>query len=350
MFRRDSSGAGSEPRGRSGWRRATGLVATGRMASVLVATVLLLSACTASPRPTADPSASAHSAAPAGAPSATASSSTAQSSSPGETTLEHVVIIVDENKPAASVLGNPAAPYLNGLAHTFASATDYSGVTHPSLPNYLALTGGSTAGITSDCNPPSGSCHAPGKNVGDEIIASGRSWKFYAESMPAACTAVNSGRYAVKHNPFMYYPDVTAKVAYCDSHDVPYSRLAADLATPATLPSYSFVSPDLCDDMHDCSVATGDAWLAHNVPQILGSPAFTTQRSLLVITFDEGESGNNVVPCIFAGPAARRAYTTGTPYNHYSLLRTVEEQWGLAPLAAGDAAATPMNEILSPAG
>jgi acid phosphatase len=99
--------------------------------------------------------------------------------------------------------------------------------------------------------------------------------------------------------------------------------------------------------MHSCSIKTGDTWMAKNVPRILNSPAFTTQRSLLIITFDEGDSANNFVACIFAGSAAKRKYTTATPYTHYSLLRTVESVWNLAPLTRNDAAATPMLSMLN---
>jgi acid phosphatase len=99
--------------------------------------------------------------------------------------------------------------------------------------------------------------------------------------------------------------------------------------------------------MHSCSIKTGDTWMAENVPRILNSPAFTTQRSLLIITFDEGDSANNIVACIFAGSAAKRKYTTATPYTHYSLLRTVESVWDLAPLTRNDAAATPMLSMLN---
>jgi acid phosphatase len=264
----------------------------------------------------------------------------------GGTGPAHIVIIMDENKPATSIIGNRAAPYLTALAKSYALATNYSAITHPSLPNYLALTSGSTDGISTDCNPPGGTCTAAVKNISDEVSASGRSWRMYAEGMPAPCTTHNVGEYAVKHVPFLYYPDVTNDPSYCAAHVVPYSDLTTDLATPAQLPDYSFVSPNLCDDMHSCSIATGDAWMAKNVPKILNSPAFTTQRSLLVITFDEGNSANNVVACIFAGSAAKRGYTTATPYTHYSLLRTVESVWGLAPLTRNDAAATPMLSML----
>jgi phospholipase C len=265
---------------------------------------------------------------------------------PTPAALEHVVLILDENKPAASVIGNSAAPYLNALAHSYATATNYGAVTHPSLPNYLALTSGTTAGITSDCNPPGGACTAAVRHIGDEIADSGRTWKMYAEDMPTPCATSNSGRYAVKHVPFVYYPDVTKDHAFCRAHVVPYTEFAGDLASAESLPAYSFVSPNLCNDMHDCSVATGDAWMAQNVARILDSPAFQTQRSLLVIAFDEGDAANNVVPCIFAGPAAKRAYATATPFTHYSLLRTIELEWNLPALTANDAAAQPMTEML----
>ncbi|MBO1739468.1 alkaline phosphatase family protein [Leifsonia sp. TF02-11] len=260
--------------------------------------------------------------------------------------LQHIVVIVEENKPATAIIGDPDAPYLNQLARSGALATRYSAVTHPSLPNYLALTSGTTGGITTDCNPPGGSCLVTGPNLAAELDRAGRSWKLYAESMPAPCTTTNTSLYAVKHNPFLYFPSVTARPAYCASHDVPYTQFATDLASATTLPDFAFISPNLCNDMHDCSVATGDAWLRANVPRILASPAFTTQRSLLVVTFDEGDASDNTVACLFAGPAARAQTVSDEPYTHYSLLRTVEEAWGLNPLTGEDAAATAMTPLL----
>jgi phospholipase C len=260
--------------------------------------------------------------------------------------LQHIVVIMDENKPAQSVIGSVAAPYLTGLARKYAQASHYSAITHPSLPNYLAVTSGTTAGITSDCNPPGGRCLDTGANLAEELDAAGRSWKMYAESMPAPCSTTNTGLYAVKHNPFLYFPSVTRSAAYCRAHDVPYDQLAVDLASAHTLPDFSFISPNLCDDMHDCSVAAGDRWLSANVPRILASPAFSTQRSLLVITFDEGDAADNVVPCVFAGPAARRGTTVSTPFTHYSLLRTIEKAWGLPAMTANDANSAPMSPLL----
>jgi hypothetical protein len=168
----------------------------------------------------------------------------------------------------------------------------------------------------------------------------------YAESMATPCSVSNTNLYAVKHNPFLYFPSVTHDPSYCAAHVVGFSRFAADLATTGSLPTYSFISPNLCDDMHDCSIATGDAWLAAVVPSILRSPAFVQQRSLLVVTFDEGDSSDNVVACVFAGPAAALHAKSTTPFNHYSLLRTIEDAWGLPPMTGNDSGAQPMTPLL----
>jgi hypothetical protein len=255
---------------------------------------------------------------------------------PGTSPLQHT----DDRAGQATLQHN-----LNSLAQTYAWADRYSAVTHPSLPNYLALTSGTTAGITSDC-APGGSCLMTGPNLAQAIDRSGRTWKMYAESMTAPCSTANTNTYAVKHNPFLYFPSVTTDHAYCSSHDVPYDRFAADLAGTTTLPNFAFISPNLCNDMHDCSIQTGDRWLQANVPRILSSPAFTSERSLLVVTFDEGDAADNTVVCVFAGPAARAHNRSSTPFTHYSLLRTIETEWGIAPLTAEDAAATPMTALL----
>lgn len=259
--------------------------------------------------------------------------------------IDHVVIIVEENHPSSSIIGNAAAPYINKLAAANALATNYQAVAHPSLPNYLALTSGTTAGITNDCTPGAG-CMARVPAVTESIEHSGRTWKMYAEDMPAPCTAENSGLYAVRHNPFMYYPGVTDNPASCAAHVVPLARLGEDLKSTASLPNYAFISPNLCNDMHNCPVSDGDAWLSQQVPRILASPAFTEQNSLLVITWDEGEDGNNNVTTIFAGPAARQSHTSAVAYSHYSLLHTIQSMWGLDPLSADDKNAPVMADML----
>jgi phosphatidylinositol-3-phosphatase len=281
--------------------------------------------------------------APAPAAPSTARASAPASTSAASAGLQHVVVLVLENKPSSRILSSPEAPYLNALARRSAVATNYSAIRHPSLPNYLAMTSGTTAGVTSDCDPDA--CGASVRTIAGEITASGRSWRMYAEAMPAPCTLHDAGRYAVRHNPFLYDSDITGDAAGCAEHDVPYSRLATDLKR-GTLPDLAFISPDLCNDMHDCSVATGDSWLAREVPKILGAGAFRDSRSLLVVTFDEGVREQNTVATVLAGPAARAGARSARPYTHYSLLRTIEDAWHLAPLAKGDAAATPMSDLL----
>ena len=307
----------------------------------VLAAVLAIAACTAAPpHPGSSPEAP---------QSATGQSQHAQQTEPVPSQrgrFDHVVIIVEENKPAADVLGSESAPFINQLAADHALATSYSAVTHPSLPNYLALTGGTTAGITTDCLPTPGSCLASGASIAGEISRSGRSWKMYAEGMPGPCSAENSGLYAVKHNPFMYYPGLTADAAGCAAHVVPFTEFARDLKTASTLPNYVFISPDLCHNMHDCPIETGDAWLARQVPKILASPAFTRQHSLLVITWDEGRGNRNKVAAIFAGSAAKTSYRSHAAYSHYSLLHTIEDAWALEPLTDNDRNAPVMNDML----
>lgn len=259
--------------------------------------------------------------------------------------IEHIVIIVQENKPSSQIVGAGDAPYFNKLAGENALASNYQAIMHPSLPNYLALTSGTNAGITSNCKPKD--CTAEVRNIADEVSGSGRTWKMYAEGMPAPCGAENSGRYAVKHNPFMYYPSVTSDKNSCAAHVVPFGRLDQDLASASSLPNFVFISPDLCSDTHDCPVRTGDDWLSTQVGKILGSPAFTTQNSLLVLTWDEGSGNDNRVATVFAGPAARKAFRSDAGYSHYSLLHTIEAVWGLPPLTDNDRNAPLMTELLN---
>ena len=227
-----------------------------------------------------------------------------RSTQPASQPISHIFIIVEENETAQAILGNSAAPYLNQLAKEGAVALNYSAVAHPSLPNYLALTSGSTDGISTDCNPPGAGCIVNVANVADLIEKSGRSWKEYAESMPSACYTLNDGQYATKHNPFIYYQDIVNNAARCNDHVVPYAQLSSDLKSSATTPNFGFITPNLCNDMHNCGIAQGDAWLASNVGQILNSAAFRSTKSLLIITWDEGNLSNNHVLTIFAGTIA----------------------------------------------
>ena len=261
-------------------------------------------------------------------------------------TLNHIFLILMENHAASEIIGNPAAPYINSLASEYSLATDYSALYHPSLPNYIALTSGSNQGITDDRSPPSAGYAVDAVNIADRIQASGRTWMQYGESMPSPGYANDTALYATRHVPFLYYKNVLDHGARLKTHVVPFERLAVDLKLASTTPDYAFITPNLCNDMHDCPVAVGDKWLSRVVPAILGSPAFTTSRSLLVITWDEGTGNDNRVATILAGTSAKLGYRSARAYDHYSLLHTIEAAWGLQALTANDAQAATMSEFL----
>ena len=225
-----------------------------------------------------------------------------------------VVLILMENHSYAQIAGNPSAPYLNRFAHRGTSFTSMNAVTHPSLPNYLAITSGSTLGCTSDACPPR-SFRA--KNLFDQLRVTGRTWGSWEESMPGRCVLHNAGPYEVRHNPAAYYGDLFSRD--CPRHDRPYPR-----TLPRRLPDLTFVTPNLCHDMHDCSVATGDRWLRHHVPQLLGLGA------VVVITFDEGEGSNHIF-CAVRGPGIGHAVRRAA-FTHYGLLAGIERHFGLRRL------------------
>jgi phosphatidylinositol-3-phosphatase len=261
---------------------------------------------------------------------------------PAVPAFDHIFIIVMENHADTQIIGDFInAPYINQLATQYAVATNYSAVTHPSLPNYLALIGGSTFGVDSDCID----CFQAAPNiVADRIVPSGRTWKAYMESMPATCFLGDAVPYEQDHNPFMYFDNVRM-TSECQKV-VQLDRLANDLSSTATTPEFGWLTPNACNDMHDCSVAMGDSWLSNTVPSLLNSPAFTSQNSLLLITWDEDDgSAENQVPMLLIGPSVVSGGSSVHAYNHYSLLKTIEMAWGLAPLTENDAAAPPISDL-----
>jgi hypothetical protein len=240
----------------------------------------------------------------------------------------HVVLVVFENHEATSIAGNPAAPTFNALARRYASLTDYEAVAHPSLPNYLALVSGSTQGITSDCT----ACIVPARNLADTLAGAGRTWKTYAEDLPyLGFTGASAGSYAKKHDPFLYFRDVAESRARRD-RVVPFTQLARDLAANR-LPDFSLIVPNLCHDMHDCSVATGDAWLKAHIVPLLHSPRLL--GGVVFVVFDEGTSdrgGGGRVEALALGPTVRPGSRFTKPTNHYGHLRTIEDAWRLPRL------------------
>jgi hypothetical protein len=249
----------------------------------------------------------------------------------------HVIVVVFENKEASSVLGNPAAPTFNSYARRYASLTGYYAVTHPSLPNYIALVSGSTRGIKSNCTR----CIVSAPNLADTLEAAGKTWKSYAEGLPSrGFLGGSSGRYAKKHNPFAYFRSIAGNANRRD-RIVPLRELTLDLRA-GRLPDFAFVVPDLCNSMHDCSVAVGDAWLRRTVTPLLGLP-----NSVVFVLFDEGSTnvrGGGHTAALALGTAVQRGARYGAVTGHYGVLRTIEGAWGL-PLLGQSARARPIAGI-----
>ena len=278
----------------------------------------------------------------------TAASTAAATSGPCGTaaaphTYQHVIWIWMENHSLGDIIGNTSqAPYLNSLAASCGLATDYHNTTHPSLPNYLSATSGLPQADLPylsylDCSP-SVIC----RTSAPSIFGQGETWKAYEESMPSNCDSSDSGAYSVSHNPAAYYTSLSG----CASRDVPYTQLATDLAHNA-LPAFSFITPNLNDDMHNGTIAQGDAWLAKNLPVILNSKPYQAGTTAVFITWDEGSGGYPIedcddttttdtscrVPTIVISPSTPPGTTSGTFFDHYSLLGTTEQLLGLPKLA-----------------
>lgn len=247
-------------------------------------------------------------------------------------TPEHVVVAIFENKGYDTVMGNSNAPYLNGLAAQGANMTDSHGVAHPSQPNYLALFSGSTQGVTDDSCPHT----FGGDNLGAQLLAAGDTYDSYAEDLPSTgSTVCTSGDYARKHAPWVNFSTVPA------STQLTYDAFPSDYST---LPQVSFVIPNLCDDMHDCSVATGDSWAQANLDGY--AQWAKTHNSVLIITFDEDEGTSvNQIPTIIVGQHVTPG-TYGENIDHYTMLRTLEDMYGLPALGTA-ASRQPITDIWS---
>jgi regulation of enolase protein 1 (concanavalin A-like superfamily) len=255
-------------------------------------------------------------------------------------TFDHVVFIAMENHEQTDIVGNPSAPYLNSLIAHYGLTANYTANLHPSLPNYMAVTGGQPA-FTINCDD----CRTDNPSIADSLETSGRTWAAYMEDMTGTCGTVNEGLYLVKHNPFVHYRAISDNPARC-GRIVPFARLAADLSAGA-LANYVWITPNSCHDMHDCDVATGDAWLQSVVPSIVGSPAFG--NGLLVIWWDEGTTnlgGGGRIPVVVVSSRTPAGTQSAIAADHYSALRTVEDNWGLPPLGQS-ASARPLSEFFN---
>ena len=260
--------------------------------------------------------------------------------------MGHVIVVVEENTDYSSVIGSSSMPYLNGLAQQYALATQYYAVTHPSIGNYFMMTVGKI--ITND---DSYSTVVSDDNIVRHLLAAGKTWKSYAEDLPSVgYTGGDVGNYARKHNVIALLSDVVNDSAQRNNL-VPFTQFATDLAG-GHLPAYSFVAPNLCNDAHDCSLATADQWLQTNIDPLVKNATFQ-QDGLLVIVFDEAGSdntnGGGHVPCVIVSPKAKRGYEGAGVYEHQSLLRLTAEALGVTPPNAA-ATAPDMGEFFQTTG
>ena len=234
---------------------------------------------------------------------------------------KHVVWIVMENKSYSEVIGSTTAPYINRLAKACGVATNFYAESHPSLPNYIAMTSGSTQGIVDDEGPSAHPLRV--SNIFSQLQGD---WRALQESMPSRCARRDSGLYAVRHNPAVYYSNISRQ---CVSRDIP-------LRYPLNLSArFTFVTPNLCNDMHSCStgpdlttqIRKGDTWLSRFLPKVFGSRQYRSGSTAVFLTWDEDHGGH--IPTLVIAPSTFPGTTSNTKFNHYSLLRTTEQMLGI---------------------
>lgn len=263
-------------------------------------------------------------------------------------TYDSVVWIVLENHGFRDLIGptgsaaRATSPYLNFLADACGSATNYWGITHPSLPNYLAMVSGSTGGVARSCRPSA--CPQDRPTIFDQLRATGRDWRVYNESMPEACHRRDAYPYVVRHNAPLYFPSVRG----CARRDLPMGSTTSgpflNRVQNGRLPALTIVVPDQCSNTHDCPIETGDTWLSELVPQILDGPDYAAGRTAVVVTWDEGSGGYPGKNCrkergdschlatVVISPSTVPGTSSGLRFDHYSLLETAQRMLGVRPL------------------
>ena len=265
-----------------------------------------------------------------GAPSRTGRPTPPSRPDHAEPVVSKLLVVMVENHSLDQM--RTQMPFTFGLGQDYGYATHYQAMTHPSLGNYIAIAAGSTFGIVDDRNPVAH--QLPGPTVFSQAIAAGHTAAIYAEGMPSTCLPVNGGdRYVVRHNPWTYFPDERAD---CAQHDVATDRLRADAAA-GDLPTVGMVVPNLCDDAHDCPLATADAWLQQTLADLTAGPDWRSGRLAIVVTADEDDHHqDNTVLTTVLHPSLRHR-VVDEPLTHLSLSRAMSEVAGQPPLreAAG---------------
>jgi phosphatidylinositol-3-phosphatase len=247
--------------------------------------------------------------------------------------FSHIYVIVMENHEYGSIVGSSKAPYINALIRSHGLATNYTAVSHPSEPNYLALWGGSTFGVHDD-----GIHNLAARNLADQLGTHHKTWHVYAQDLPGVCSTVASasggvdlvgaaGEYVRKHEPAISFTNISR------NHPSRCSRITRLSGFNPAAANFELIVPNMINDMHDGSIAQGDAFLRAFVPRIVRSRAFA--NSLLVITWDEGSTsvggGGHVATIVISGRSPA-GFRSAIAHNHYSLLRTIQDAWGLGCL------------------
>lgn len=270
---------------------------------------------------------------------------------------DHVFTVMMENTDYSQVMNDPAdTPYMHSLMGQGATLTDYHGVYHPSDENYLAIAGGDTYAKGATYYP---NINSPERNLGDTLEAAGKSWKAYEQGMGTPCNTKNDhdSYYEPDDAPFINYTDISGNASRCAAHLFDTSQLTTDLQSTATTPNFSWIA---ADDYYDgeasgngspTSLKTQDGWLKQTLAPVLASPAWTRQRSLLILTWDESQNeAYNHVATVVLGSQGTVPAGTSSPshYDHYGIARTIETALGLPGLTANDTYATPLNAAFVP--
>jgi hypothetical protein len=262
------------------------------------------------------------------------------SASPPSAWSGSVFTVVMENKSRGDIVGNKKAPYINSLIKQGALLAGYhDSYVHPSEPNYLWMVAGQNFGILDDDDPKKHSIDSS-SHLADQLELAGITWKAYQESMGDPCGLTSHGRYAAKHNPFVYFDDINGwdgtkfqTSQRCIEHVVDYSQLDADIAAKA-LPKYAFITPNLDNDMHDGSIAQGDLWLSQELPKIMATDAYKN-GGVIFLLWDEGSGTlgpGDDPPFIVISPNANAGMTSKVEYDTSSFLKTVENILGVEPV------------------
>jgi hypothetical protein len=266
-----------------------------------------------------------------------------------------VFTIVMENHDSNQILGDDDAPFINRLAAQGAVAAGYhDAYVHPSEPNYIWMVAGENFGILNDNDPGAANTIDSHSHLADQIEGAGLTWRAYEETMGQPCGLVSHDQYAAKHDPFVYFTDINgwngttfAPPARCAQHIVDYSQLDVDIAS-GKVPDYVFITPNLTNDMHDGTVADGDAWLAREVPKILATDAYKN-GGVLFLLWDEGSNSGDDPPFIVVSPNALTGTVSQTSYDTSSFLLTVQRMLGVEalPCAAAPGTVNPMADLFA---